>query len=198
MHSGNQVSQRNQVTQVIENASKPCYRPMWWSQAQIPTGTCMGWSSREQKHAPQKFSHYEAYFFFYSRLTSTYLQADLIGLTGVEKDALWYLVFVERDQQARTGSRRSQSWQTGIEMSCHSTNSCDTHPSAEPTFTTTASTSTIPRPSVSSDSLTWQGSKQVHERTHPYCTCSHTPAHMHAFKHSHTWIYGCNSCRQAV
>lgn len=31
----------------------------------------------------------------------------LLGLTGACKDLLWYLVFVERDQQARTSSLRS-------------------------------------------------------------------------------------------
>lgn len=51
----------------------------------------------------------KAYFLFYFRLTPTCSQAALIGLTGAEKDSLWYFVFVERDQQARTGSLRSSA-----------------------------------------------------------------------------------------
>lgn len=33
---------------------------------------------------------------------------EVTSLTGAERDLLWYLVFVERHQQAGTGSRRSQ------------------------------------------------------------------------------------------
>lgn len=71
---------------------------------QIPSNLCVGWSYREPKK-----SHDKTYFLFFFRLTPTCLQAALIGLTGAEKDSLWYFVFVKRDQQARTGSLRSSA-----------------------------------------------------------------------------------------
>lgn len=73
---------------------------------QIPSGTCVGWNYREQKYAAQKFTVITK-LLFYSHHTPTCKQADLTSLAGAEKDLLWYLLFVERDQQARTGSQRS-------------------------------------------------------------------------------------------
>lgn len=46
-------------------------------------------------------------FHFYFCLTPMCSKAALISFTGAEKDLLWYFVFVEREQQARTGSQWS-------------------------------------------------------------------------------------------
>lgn len=77
--------------------------------------TCVGWCCREQKYAPQKCTVITELIFSFL-LSHAHVLWSLLSLTGAEKDLLWYLVFVERDQQARTGSlqsspdRRAPKW----------------------------------------------------------------------------------------
>lgn len=65
-----------------------------------------GFTKKEKKSSSRTVT--PKIFLLYIRLLPTHLQADFIGLTGAEDDLLWHLVFVERDQQARTGSCAEQ------------------------------------------------------------------------------------------
>lgn len=106
----------------------------------------------------------------------------LLGLTGACKDLLWYLVFVERDQQARTSSLRSSP---DSPTSFHEQLSRSLSPAPPSPYS--ASAYGTPSALMHTRCQIWQRSKKA--QIAPECVQAHTV-------HSHSWICRCDSCRE--